>query len=115
MHSPKFVRTDGLNSHGHGGTSSGRFRRTVADLEKSLAVEARDAPFYPFVTWTPDGPRLGAATLLKRNGRGEDDRLLALLSVAHARDIPSGALKHLAWAERSSSAAISSSRRCMSR
>jgi hypothetical protein len=45
-------------------------------------------------------PRLGAATLLTRNDRNEDDRLLALLSVAHARDVSAGALKHLAWAER---------------
>jgi hypothetical protein len=79
---------------------AGRFRRTIAELEKSWVVEARNAPFYPFVTWTREGPRLGAGTPLARNGRSEDDRLLALLSVAHARDVPADALKHLAWAER---------------
>lgn len=79
---------------------AGRFRRTVSELEKSWAGEARAAPFYPFVTWTLEGARLGAGTLLKGNGRNEDDRLLALLSVAYARDIPAGALKHLVWAER---------------
>jgi hypothetical protein len=34
------------------------------------------------------------------HGRSEDDRLLALLSVAYAREVPADALKHLAWAER---------------
>jgi hypothetical protein len=61
---------------------------------------AAHAPFYPFVAWTPEGPKLGAGTLLTPNGRSGDDRLLALLSVAHARDVPAGALKHLIWAER---------------
>jgi hypothetical protein len=82
------------------GPDADRFRRTIAELEKRWAVEARAAPFYPFVAWTPGGPRLGAATLLKRKGRGENDRLLALLSVAYARNVPAGALKHLVWAER---------------
>ncbi|HSU98556.1 MAG TPA: hypothetical protein VLI91_00470 [Roseiarcus sp.] len=77
-----------------------RFRRTISGLETSWRAEAARAPFYPFIAWTPEGARLGAATLLKRNGRSEDDRLLALLSMAHARDIPAGALKHLVWAER---------------
>jgi hypothetical protein len=63
---------------------------TIADLEKSW-VETGYAPFHPFVTWTPEGPRFGAATLLKRHGRGTDDRLLALLSVAHARAVPTPA------------------------
>jgi hypothetical protein len=61
---------------------------------------AAHAPFCPFVAWTPEGPKLGAGTLLTPNGRSGDDRLLALLSVAHARDVPAGALKHLIWAER---------------
>ncbi len=76
-----------------------RFRRTISDLETSWRAEAIRAPFYPFVAWTPEGPRLGAATLLKRDGHGQDERLLALLSVAHARDVPPGALKYLTCAE----------------
>jgi hypothetical protein len=43
--------------------------------------------------------RLGAATLLTRNGHSED-RLLASLSVAHACVLPANALKHFACAEK---------------
>lgn len=98
MDSRKSVRGEGRGDCGCSATSIGRFRRTITELEKSWT--ARNAPFYPFVTWTPDGPRVGAGTPLARNGRSEEDRLLALLSVAHARDVPAGAVKHLAWAER---------------
>lgn len=100
MDARQSVKDEGPDSAGCGGAPIERFRRTIADLEKSWVVEARNEPFYPFVTWTPEGPRLGAGTLLARNGRSEDDRLLALLSVAHARDAPADAPKHLAWAER---------------
>jgi hypothetical protein len=100
MDSRKFGREKESDDCDCGGTLAGRFRRTIADLEESWAVKARQAPFYPFVTWTPEGARLGAATLLARNGRSEDDRLLALLSVAHACDVPANALKHFAWAEK---------------
>jgi hypothetical protein len=100
MDSRRFARDEESDDCGCGATSTARFRRTIAELEKSWAAEARNTPFYPFVTWTPDGPLLGAATPLARNGRSEDDRLLVLLSVAHARDVPADALKHLAWAER---------------
>ena len=101
MEARRFVTDEGPDDYGRGAMQIGCFRRTITDLEKSWATEARGAPFYPFVTWTPDGPRLGNATPLARNGRRiEDDRLLALLSVAHARDVPADALKHLVWAER---------------
>jgi hypothetical protein len=61
MHDRKSLRDEGRDDCGCGGMSIGRFRRTVADLEKSLAVEARDAPFYPFVTWTTQARRRDAA------------------------------------------------------
>jgi hypothetical protein len=115
MDSRQSVRDEEPDDYGRAATPTGRFRRTMAHLEKSWAVETRAAPFYPFVTWTPDGPRLGASTLLKRNGRSEDDRLLALLSVAYARDVPAGALKHLAWAQREFQRGDLRSRRCTSR
>ncbi len=99
MDNRKFAREEEPDDCGCGGTSTGRFRQTIVDLEESWAVETRHALFYPFVTWTPEGPRLGAATLLTRNGHSED-RLLALLSVAHACVLPENALKHLAWAEK---------------
>ena len=76
MDSRRFARDEGPDDRGCGEASTSRFRRTIADLEKSWAVETSRAPFYPFATWTTEGPRLGAATLLKRNGRGEDDCLL---------------------------------------
>jgi hypothetical protein len=82
-----------------GDASSSRFRRAIAALEESWAAEARRSPFYPFVTWTREGPRIGAATLLTRKGTGEDERLLALLSIAYGFAVPANALKHLAWAE----------------
>ncbi|WP_113891846.1 hypothetical protein [Roseiarcus fermentans] len=76
-----------------------RFRQTIATLERTWAAEARNAPFYPFVTWTAEGPRLGAATVLARKGAPEEARLLALLSVAYGFPVPAKVLKHLAWAE----------------
>ncbi|HEY5206660.1 MAG TPA: hypothetical protein VIJ63_18985, partial [Roseiarcus sp.] len=57
---------DEPDDRGCAATPTGRFRRTIAELEKSWAAEARNAPFYLFVTWTPDGPRLGA----ERRSRG---------------------------------------------
>jgi hypothetical protein len=100
MGARKLVGDEGPDDCGCGATPTARFRRTIADLEKSWAIEARSAPFYPFVTWTQEGARLGAGTLLKRTGRSEDDRLLALLSVAHAYAVPANVLRHLAGAEK---------------
>jgi hypothetical protein len=100
MDARQSVKDEGPNRCGYGATLADRFRRTISDLEKSWGSETARTPFYPFITWTRDGPLLGAATLLARHGRSEDDRLLALLSVAHARDVPAAALKHLVWAER---------------
>ena len=56
MDGRKSLRDEEPDGRGRGGTPAGQFRRTIADLEKSWAIEARGAPFYPFVTWTPDGP-----------------------------------------------------------
>jgi len=105
MDSRTLTRDEGPDDCGVA-TSAGRFRRTIAGLEKSLAVETRRAPFTRSSPGrrTDPGDRAskdarlstgdGAGTLLRRNGPSEDDRRLALLSVADARD------KHLAWAER---------------
>lgn len=98
MDNHAFTRNEGPG--GRSGEIAARFRHTVADLERSWAAELRRAPFHPFIIWTVEGPQFGSGTLLTRNGRGVDDRLLALLSVAYACDVPAGALKHLAWAER---------------
>jgi hypothetical protein len=61
MDSRKLARNQEPDDCGCGATSIGRFRQTIAGLEKSWAGETSCAPFYPFVTWTPDGPFLGAA------------------------------------------------------
>jgi hypothetical protein len=85
---------------GRGEASLDQFHRTIAALKESWAAEARRSPFHPFVTWTREGPRLGAATLLAGKGAGEEARLLALLSVAYGFAVPANTLKHLGWAER---------------
>src|SRR5271157_4204265 len=80
MHAQELAQERGSAGCGRGDASAGRFRRTIAALEESCAAEARRSPYFPFVTWRQDGPRLGAATLLPRKGAGEEERLLALLS-----------------------------------
>jgi hypothetical protein len=69
MDSRKFARDEEPDDCGCGATPTARFRRTIAELEKSSAAEARNATFHPFVTWTREGPRRGAGTPLARNGR----------------------------------------------
>ena len=76
-----------------------RFRRTIAALEQSWPEDEKRAAFYPFVTWTPEGARLGASTLLRRKGSRDDARLLALVSVACGAAVPASALAWLARAE----------------
>ena len=48
----------GAEDCGYADGSLGRFRQTIDVLEKSSAAEARRAPYFPFVTWTEEGPRL---------------------------------------------------------
>src|SRR5271157_1672256 len=91
MRGEKFAQE--RESEGCGEASLDRFHRTIAALKESWTAEARRAPFYPFVAWTREGPRLGAATLLARKGAGEEGRFLAMLSVAHASSVPANALK----------------------
>jgi hypothetical protein len=76
------------------------FGVAFAALKKAWEVESRYNPFFPFVTWTWSGPKLGASTLLVRKVVGDEARLLALLSVASGLAIPTSALKHLVAAER---------------
>ncbi len=82
-----------------GGSAKDRFRDAVSALEKAWPIEQRYNPFHPFVTWTKEGPRLGAATLLARKGRREEARLLALMSVACGFALPMSALTYLFLAE----------------
>ena len=76
-----------------------RFRRTIAAMEQSWPDRLKRSAFYPFVTWTPEGPKLGASTLLWSKGARDDVRLLALVSVACGVAVPAGALAWLARAE----------------
>jgi hypothetical protein len=77
-----------------------RFGLAFDALKRAWAVESRYNPFYPFLTWTQSGARLGASTLVARKVRGEEARLLALLSVASGFPAPASALKDLVAAER---------------
>jgi len=80
-------------------TTRERFRQTIDGLEHGWAFELRRNPFYPFVTWTKAGPRLGAGTLLASKRARDDARLLALISVACGEAIAASALAYLARAE----------------
>ena len=77
-----------------------RFGLAFDALKRAWAVESRYNPYYPFLTWTQSGPRLGASTVLVRKIRGEEARLLALLSVASGFPVPASALRDLSAAER---------------
>ncbi len=79
--------------------SLGEFDQAIGALKVSWTARSRLAPFYPFITWTREGPRLGAATLLARGRAREDARLLALLSVAFGYAVSANVLKHLVCAE----------------
>jgi hypothetical protein len=100
MQADNSLKKPGSQGFACGDTSPSRFRRTIAALEESWAAKARFAPFYPFLTWTRDGPKLGAATLVARRSAADEARLLALLSIAHGFAVPATVLKQLAWAER---------------
>ena len=76
-----------------------RFHRAIAALEQGWPEAQRRNAFYPFVTWTEAGPRLGAATLLARKGARDDARLLALVSIACGAEVSPGALAYVARAE----------------
>jgi hypothetical protein len=99
MRAEELAKTQGSKDSEPSDRSISQFLEAVAALEESWSNKARHASHFPFVTWTPDGPRLGASTLLAREGAGEEARLLALLSIAHGFPFPSSALKHLSWAE----------------
>jgi hypothetical protein len=96
----EFAREQESGSGASGEASLDRFLQTIAALKESWAVKTRRSSFHPFATWTREGPRLGAATLLARKGAGEEGRLLALLSIAYSFAVSANTLKHLAWAER---------------
>ncbi len=80
-------------------TAKERFRQTLSGLEHGWAFEQKRNPFYPFVTWTEAGPRLGAGALLVRKGEKDDARVLALISIACGETVPASALAYLVRAE----------------
>src|SRR5271155_1519500 len=99
MHAEQFAERQRPEDGGVRHPLLSQFLGAIASLEKSWATDTRHVSYFPLITWTPEGPRLGAATLLMRKRAGEEARLLALLSVAHGFVVPSSVLKHLAWAE----------------
>ncbi len=74
-------------------------RNAIGDLEEAWRTSERRSHFERWITWTAEGPRLGAATLLARKVAGEEARLLALLSVAFDRPWPPTILRKLEFAE----------------
>ncbi len=99
MHIQEPVREGRPQGHNREDPSLGGFDQAIGALKASWTARSRLAPFYPFITWTREGPRLGAATLLARGSAREDGRLLALLSVAVGYAVSANVLKHLVCAE----------------
>lgn len=79
--------------------TAGAVRQGIAALGDRWTSKSRFASHRRWITWSADGPELGASTLLARSVAGNEARLIALLSVAFERRVPADVLERLERAE----------------
>jgi hypothetical protein len=74
-------------------------REAADSLRKAWTARVQFHEQFDWITWTPEGAKLGRATLLARRVRDDRVRLQALLSVAFQKRFEPSALRLLEFAE----------------